>query len=112
MFFFNYSRRQQEAHLAAGEDRLRIALAKRLELTQSVQQFWRHLSEWDFSGNIDLGFQVCLSKSSANIFIQPLLEFRQVSGRQGKADGVSMSAETREQRVTRLQSFQQMQCRY
>src|SRR5262245_58111431 len=97
MFFFNYSWRQQEAHVAAGKDWLRVALAKRLKLPESVQQFWSYIREGNFRGNIDFGLQVSFGEPPTNILIQPLLEFRQMNGRQGKSNGVSVSTEARKQ---------------
>src|SRR5215469_9082368 len=50
--------RQQQVDLLSGEDRFRIALPERLDLSQALQQLWSDRMQWNLGVNRKYGNQI------------------------------------------------------
>src|SRR5437764_4569927 len=93
VLFFNDSGRQQQAHLTAGKNRLRITMPKRLQLVQILQKRRSNFIQSNFSVHIQFRFKIFKRKASAGKLIKPVLQLRKIADVQSKADSMSMAAE-------------------
>ncbi len=108
---FHDARRRKQANAARDEDRLRVAVAERLELAQPAGENGRDVVERQLGVNVEQALGLARGEVFLGTEAEAALEFRQSGGGQGEADGEGVAAEAREEIGAALDGGEQMESR-